>query len=81
MTDYQKDIENDNSDWRTWSKYVLLELRRLANEIDKIKDKQNDIENKLLVLNIKSGAWGAVGAALTIIGYLVLEFLKKRIAS
>lgn len=76
-----RDLENDNNDWRTWSKYVLLELRRLAAENEKLKEKLNDVENKFLILNIRSGVWGAVGAALTFLGYLILEYFKKNIAS
>jgi hypothetical protein len=75
----QDDIEKDSNDWKTWSKYVLLELRRIATELEKVKEKQNEVENKFLILNLKSGFWGSIGAVLTIIGYLVLEFLKKKL--
>lgn len=78
---FHRDIIEDSSDWKTWSKYVLLELRRLANENDKIKEKLNVLENRLLIINLKSGVWGAIGAALTIIGYLILEYMKKKIGT
>jgi len=70
--------------WNEWSRHVLAELVRLdqcykeIREDSEKRDKERVkevvcLKTEMAALQVKAGLWGAVGAAIPIIGYLLLN--------
>lgn len=63
----------DNNSWTEWSKYVLKELERLNEAMEKMGEEVRQLNNEMLVLKTKiaviatlaSFAGGAIGYAVT----------------
>jgi mannitol-specific phosphotransferase system IIBC component len=68
-------MQNNNSDWKEWSKYVLKKIE----SFDKLDDKIDKITIELTVLKVKAGIIGFLSAiiASAIISFLISFLLKK----
>ena len=62
--------------WEEWSKFVLKELERLNDNIEKLIERLSALETNVTILNVKSGAWGILGGSLAILVYLMVERIK-----
>ena len=61
-----------NGDWDACKMYVLQELRRMNNSIDKIDDKMDKLNDRLTMMQVKVAAiGGASGLVITLITMLV----------
>ena len=68
----------DNPDtWREWSKYVLKELERLNELMEGTRHDVAALRTEVAMLKVKSGLWGAVGAAVPIGIMLAVQILMK----
>jgi hypothetical protein len=47
------DPKNDSDDWEQWRNFVLKELERLNNNMDALRDKQENSRNNISVLEAK----------------------------
>ncbi len=59
-----------------WQEYILQELKRLGEVIDKFDGKLDKINVAIAVLRVKSGIWGAIAGlipASIVILYLILK--------
>jgi len=67
--------------WKEWSNYVLKELERLNENLEKVNTVQGEIKVALAKLetsfNIKSGIWGALAGLIPAIGVLIYTLMKK----
>ena len=64
--------------WDMWRIHVLKELERL-NKSDGEQGKiLTTIVAEIAALKTKAGVWGAVGAAIPVCVFLVMEFLRNR---
>jgi len=66
-------VDTDGS-WNEWSKYVLKELERLANDIDTLEDELIELKEKVVVLVVKVGA---LASAISVIVSLVIPFIIR----
>lgn len=62
--------------WNEWSRHILKELERLNECYDKLDGRLRNIEQDMAMLKVKSGVWGATGAALVIVGQVLIKALK-----
>jgi hypothetical protein len=73
--------DNNGDSWKEWSNFVLKELERLNDKLEKIETVQGEIKVSLATLqtsfNIKSGIWGALAGLIPAIGVLIYTLVKK----
>ena len=76
--------ESPPNGWNEWSRHVLAELIRLQELCRTIRtdaekrddNRQKDIvelKTEMAALQVKAGLWGAAGAAIPIIAYLLIN--------
>ena len=59
--------------WNEWSRHVLAELVRLDEFGKETREEVNKLRTQVAELLVRAGLWGVVGAAIPIIGYLLLN--------
>ena len=64
---------NQVNGWGEWSKHVLKELERLNGEIRGLNDACKKIQIDIAMLQVKSGLWGALGALIPIILFMIFK--------
>jgi len=57
--------------------FISTELARLSRAVEKMDEKIVSLKLDIEGLKIKSGIWGAVGAAMPVMGLLLFQFLTK----
>lgn len=77
MSAARKDSESEISDWGRWANHVLAELKRLNESIEDIRKELNVVNMDVVTLKIKSGIWGSVAGAVTVIAILGFDFVKE----
>ena len=65
-----------NGDWNAWCKYVLLELRRIADTQENLEKRLNAIDVQVGGLNIKSGVWGAIAGTIPVCILIIYRLLE-----
>jgi len=65
-----------SDDWKDYQEFVLRELNRLNNNVEKLEEKIDIISTDIAVLKIKAGLWGLIGGALPILIALAIYFLS-----
>lgn len=77
---------SDDSDWTTWSKYIINEIERFDRDIQKLFDHNNEMTksiNELQIkvegMNAKIGIWGGLVGAIIGIGLSLAITLLLRI--
>lgn len=68
---------SDKDSWEQWNKHVLIELKRLREEMEKASQDRAEIKTALKVNEIKSGFWGTLGGALSGIFLVIGYWIKK----
>ena len=73
---------NNNDDWGRYKLYVIEALKRLRKEVDDLQknvkttiEKLGILENKIVVLQVKSGVWGLAAG---ILGVILMTLLKGK---
>ena len=74
----------NGGDWKKYKIWVIDNIRRLRNDVDKlsedinvvIMDKLNKLENKITALQVKSGVWGLIAGLL---GVVIAMIIKSQI--
>ena len=59
-------MQNEDSGWREWSKYVLKELERLSAANEESNRRLAKIESNIEGLNIKAGVWGMIAGLIPV---------------
>lgn len=69
--------EWDGNGWTQYQRLVLSELERLGEGQDKIEAQLAKVEVRIAILQVKSGIWGFLGGAMTVVIMILVEFIKK----
>jgi len=64
--------------WDEWRIHVLKELERLSKSDGKQGEILTTIAAEIATLKTKAGVWGAVGAAIPVCVFLLIEFLRTQ---
>ena len=67
-------MDLNQNGWTEWSKYVLKTLESQAEEIKAVNKILQQIKVDIAMLQVKSGAWGAIGALLVVVLAKVVKF-------
>jgi hypothetical protein len=74
----QGDIHTTGPDsWGEWRRHVLLEMESQRECIEKQGETLSAIKTEIALLKYKSSIWGAVGAGLVVLIYVLIEVVKK----
>jgi len=57
--------------------FIMKELERLGKAIDRLDEKMASLKFDIEALKIKSGLWGAAGAAIPVVGLLLYQLVAK----
>jgi hypothetical protein len=68
---------NEPNGWGEWRRHVLLEMESQRECIEKLTIIVSDLKTEIALLKYKSSLWGAVGAALVVLLYVLVEAVKK----
>lgn len=69
-------MPDDNNSWNKYQKLVLHELERLTKCYEVTNERLTEIEKDIVMLKVKSGLWGATAGAVTVLLYVLYNFLK-----
>lgn len=69
-------IENGNNNWKEYKKLVMSELKRFNDYQEKLDKKLDKIIVDIATLKVKSGIWGFLGGALSVL-IIILVWLMK----
>lgn len=69
---------SENQEWSRWENYVIEKLKSLESRQHDLLMEMHGIRLDIAMLKVKAGIWGAVGAAIPIVGLLLFELLTKR---
>jgi hypothetical protein len=77
---------SDNNDlqhngWNQWSKFVLMELKRLNHCYEDIDRRLQDVQKDMAALKVKSGFWGLLGGLIPVGIALLVWLIKGEIGS
>ena len=72
----------NGGDWKKYKIWVIDNIRRLRNDVDKLSEdinnvvmeKLNKLENKITALQVKSGVWGIIGGGIIIGIFLLAKY-------
>lgn len=64
--------------WQENSKFVLAEVERLSHAIDQVCDRVEEMNVKLALLENNSTKWGAIGGAIPMIAYVLIEIYRGK---
>ena len=71
---------SDNQDgWGDWGNHVLAELQRLNKNFESLQENSAKMKIEIAMLNVKSGVFGAIGAALVVLPTLFFFWMKQGI--
>lgn len=70
-------METEKDEWQTWSKHVLIELRRLDADIKNLDSSMRKVSVELAMLKVKASIWGSVSAAFVLFLSKAAEYLPK----
>jgi len=67
--------DENGDDWKRYRIWVIDTVRRLRSEVDDLRGqinnvvmvKLNDLENKIVALQVKSGVWGLLAGLLGVV--------------
>lgn len=69
----------DSNGWNEWSKYVLNELKRLNDSVDKLTQEvgemKSEFRTEIALLKLKSGLWGLAGGAVPVAIAIATRFI------
>lgn len=69
----------DSNGWEEWRKYVLKKLEQLEDQYVIINKQLQDIEIAIATLKVKAGLWGAVGAIIPIVSFILVQTVVKKL--
>ena len=64
--------------WNEWSRFVLKELERLNENMEKLDGKIDELSDKLLILKVKSGLIGGIAGMIPSLFVVVLYLVFKK---
>lgn len=65
------------NEWNEYQEFVLRELKRLNQNVEKLEEKLDCISRDTAVLKVKAGLWGLLGGAIPIVIALGLYLFKN----
>jgi len=73
----KNNTEDSQDGWSDWGNHVLAELVRLNKNFESIQETNAKMKIEIAMLNVKSGVYGAIGAAVTILPTLFYFWMKQ----
>lgn len=67
---------DDHENWSEYKRLVLSELKRLHDTIEGIEKAIGKINTEIATLKAKAGIWGAIGASIPILTYILIGLVK-----
>lgn len=67
----------ESNGWGEWRRHVLLEMESQRECIEKLTSGIADMKTEIALLKYKSSIWGAVGAGIVVLIYILVEVIKK----
>jgi len=64
--------------WDEWGRHVLKELERLNDCYESVRKEMTRFGMEVATLKVKAGLWGAAGAAIPVIAFLLIEELRNK---
>lgn len=58
--------EHEEDGWVEWRRYVLKELERLGDCLERLDKKFSGIREDVVMLKVKSGIWGVIGGVIVL---------------
>lgn len=73
-------MRDDISDesWREYRKLILKQLEDLTDAVKETQEEVSSMRSEISMLKVKSGVWGALGAAVPILIAMVIWLLTKK---
>lgn len=65
--------EKETNGWNQHQIYVIKELERLNSNYELLSKEVQQVREDIATLKVKSGVWGAVGAAVTAVLFLLAK--------
>ena len=65
-------------EFEEWSQYILKELTRHNELLEKHNDLLSEIRTQIAMLQVKSGIWGAIGGAIPVAIGLAIWLIKSK---
>lgn len=85
----------DRGKWELWAEYVLISIKEMRDDINRCAKKEhcnveaatilrlteaiNKARQEIAVLKVKSGIWGAIGAAIPITIGILIWLIKEHV--
>jgi len=74
----------DNDTWAEWSKFVLMEIKRINSQLSELDAKVDQLKNEqisqlkveIAMLKIKASVWGLMGGAIPVVILVARELIK-----
>lgn len=64
--------------WNEHRIAVRSDLRRHEGHFRRIFDRLEALDRRVTVVEVKAGLWGAGAGVLTVLGYILIQFLTNR---
>ena len=66
-----------NDSWDSSASHVMASLQRLESEIKELRTQVWDMKARIVVLELKSGLWGALAGIVATLGIVGAQMLLK----
>lgn len=70
--------ERDENGWDQYQRLVLSELQRLSAGMDILTDQMAKVHAQIAVLRLKAGGWSLLGGSITVIAFILIQYLVRR---
>lgn len=69
--------EAGHESWDVYRKLVLHELGDIADVLERIENRLNELEQGVTALKIKAGVWGLIAGAIPSVTVIIILLLEK----
>ena len=69
---------SESDGWQQWSKHVLIELKRLNHDLEKMNTTLGEVKLEIAMLKVKAGMWGAFAGMIPAIIAIGVQILTQK---
>ncbi|MCP9495903.1 MAG: hypothetical protein MSG64_15750 [Pyrinomonadaceae bacterium MAG19_C2-C3] len=73
------DSSNDAEGWGSWRRHVLMQMDEQGKDLKALAKDISNINTQIELLKFKSSLWGAAGAGLVVLIFVLVEVVKKKV--
>lgn len=66
----------DAGEWHEYRRLVIAELTRINMTLEAIRIELNSAKTDIALLQLKSGAWGAIAGAVVALGIVLMRYVS-----